>query len=186
MPARMSSRRQLDVAPLFSSQADVALYRVYGSTLVPRQRSPLTLVGGVCLHLLSLAAVAGPLTPPAKPNLLFINVDDLRPSIGAFGQPFMHTPHFDAFAERAVLFTRAYAVAPHCLPSRNAYMTGRRPDTSHVWSGGGLMNFRTLGPDWVTLPSFFRDQGYTAVGQGKVSFVRVVVALSLCGPFINW
>jgi arylsulfatase A-like enzyme len=118
----------------------------------------------------SVAPAAAPvgLTPPAKPNLLFINVDDLRPSIGAFGQPFMHTPHFDAFAERAVLFTRAYAVAPHCLPSRNAYMTGRRPDTSHVWSGGGLMNFRTLGPDWVTLPSFFRDQGYTAVGQGKV------------------
>jgi hypothetical protein len=26
-----------------------------------------------------------------------------------------------------------------------------------VWSGGGLMNFRTLGPAWETLPSFFRD-----------------------------
>ena len=136
-------------------------------------------------QLLMLAWPAMSAAPPAKPNLLFINVDDLRPSIGAFGQPFMHTPHFDAFAERAVLFTRAYAVAPHCLPSRNAYMTGRRPDTSHVWSGGGLMNFRTLGPDWVTLPSFFRDQGYTAVGQGKVSFVRFVVALHLCGLFIN-
>ena len=65
-------------------------------------------------------------------------------------------------------FNRAYAVAPHCLPSRNAYMTGRRPDTTKCWSGGGLYNFRTVGPDWVTLPSFFRDQGYFAVGQGKV------------------
>ena len=93
---------------------------------------------------------------------------DLRPSIGAFGQSFMHTPHFDAFSKTAVRFTRAYSVAPHCLPSRNAYMTGRKPDTSQVWSGGGLMNFRTVGPDWDTLPSFFRDRGYVAVGQGKV------------------
>ena len=80
----------------------------------------------------------------------------------------MHTPHFDAFSKTAVRFTRAYSVAPHCLPSRNAYMTGRKPDTSQVWSGGGLMNFRTVGPDWDTLPSFFRDRGYVAVGQGKV------------------
>jgi hypothetical protein len=112
-----------------------------------------------------LAAVAA---PPSRPNILFINIDDLRPNLGAFGQPYMHTPNLDTFSRTAVRFARAYAVAPHCLPSRNAYMTGRRPDTSQVWSGGGLMNFRTLGPDWVTLPSFFRDQNYTAVGQGKV------------------
>ena len=79
----------------------------------------------------------------------------------------MHTPHLDQLASRSVRFNRAYAVAPHCLPSRNAYMTGRRPDTTKAWSGGGLYNFRTVGPNWVTLPSFFRDKGYIAVGQGK-------------------
>jgi len=106
---------------------------------------------------------------PSRPNILFVNIDDLRPNLGAFGQLYMSTPHLDKFSRTAVRFTRAYAVAPHCLPSRNAYMTSRRPDTSQVWSGGGMMNFRTLGPDWVTLPSFFRDSGnYTSVGQGKV------------------
>ena len=114
------------------------------------------------------AAAAPPLSRPSRPNILFVNIDDLRPNLGAFGQPYMVTPNLDAFSRTAVRFTRAYAVAPHCLPSRNAYMTSRRPDTSQVWSGGGLMNFRTLGPDWVTLPSFFRDQNYTTVGQGKV------------------
>jgi iduronate 2-sulfatase len=100
----------------------------------------------------------------------------------------MSTPALDSLAARAVRFNRAYAVAPHCLPSRNSYMTGRRPDTSKVWNGGGRYNFREVGPDWVTLPSYFRSHGYTTVGQGKVfheySDPKVSIATAVASVFV--
>ena len=52
----------------------------------------------------------------AKPNVLFIAIDDLNDWIGALGgHPQAHTPHLDRLAKRGVLFTRAYCAAPSCL-----------------------------------------------------------------------
>ena len=41
--------------------------------------------------------------PPQKPNIIFISVDDLRPDIGAYGNPHIKTPNIDAFANEALL-----------------------------------------------------------------------------------
>jgi len=47
-----------------------------------------------------------------KPNILFIAFDDLRPLIGAYGEPEPKTPNLDAFAKEAVLFNKAYVNYP--------------------------------------------------------------------------
>ena len=50
-----------------------------------------------------------------------------------------------------------------CNPSRNSFLTGRVPDVTQVW------NFeRTVGAEMVTLPTYFRGQGYLVLGAGKL------------------
>lgn len=51
---------------------------------------------------------------PAKPNLLFMVADDMRPELGAYGQAYMHTPNIDAFAKTGTVFTRSYCQMAIC------------------------------------------------------------------------
>ena len=71
----------------------------------------------------------GPAPPHAK-SVLFIAIDDLRPELGAYGSH-VPTPHLDAFAKEALVFTNAYIQYSFCCPSRNSFMTGRRREHSH-------------------------------------------------------
>jgi hypothetical protein len=49
-----------------------------------------------------------------KHNILFISIDDLRNDLGALGVDYVYTPHLDAFAEQARLFSRHYVQVPTC------------------------------------------------------------------------
>ena len=104
-----------------------------------------------------------------RPNVLFIAVDDLNDWVGCLdGHPQAKTPNIDALAKRGVLFEQAYCAAPLCSPSRTAIMTGLRPSNTGIY--GNLNWFRDLPQykDWVTLPQYFRQHGYTAWGGGKL------------------
>lgn len=100
------------------------------------------------------------------PNVLFIAVDDLRPSIGCYGDEWAITPNIDRLAARGVQFNRAYCQVAVCNPSRASLMTGLRPDTLGVWTLP--IHFRESVPDAVTIPQWFRKFGYTAVSHGKI------------------
>lgn len=65
----------------------------------------------------------------ATPRLvLLLSVDTLRADrLGAHGGPPGLTPHLDRLAAESVVFTAAYAPAPHTLPSVAALLTGRYP-----------------------------------------------------------
>ncbi|MCA9072492.1 MAG: sulfatase-like hydrolase/transferase, partial [Planctomycetaceae bacterium] len=102
----------------------------------------------------------------SRPNVLFIAVDDLRPSIGCYGDPMAVTPNLDRLARRSVRFDRAYCQVAVCNPSRASLMTGQRPDQLGVWTLP--IHFREAKPDAVTLPQWFRKFGYTAVSHGKI------------------
>src|SRR5439155_12026295 len=60
----------------------------------------------------------------AKPNVLFIAIDDLRDWVGYLGDKQVKTPNLDKLAARGVHFTRSYCAAPVCNPSRTALLSG--------------------------------------------------------------
>ncbi|MEM8874134.1 MAG: sulfatase [Planctomycetota bacterium] len=101
-----------------------------------------------------------------KVNVLFIAVDDLKPAIGAFGDPLAKTPNMDRLAERGTIFTNAHCQQAVCAPSRVSLLTGLRPDTTKVWDLQTQM--RAALPDVVTIPGAFKGAGYASVGMGKI------------------
>ena len=74
--------------------------------------------------------------------------DDLRSDINYLHKihasnierfPKMHTPNLDRLASKSMVFKRAYANFPLCNPSRNSFLTGRRPETLGIFR-----NYQTL------------------------------------------
>ncbi len=104
--------------------------------------------------------------PRRRPNILFIAVDDLRPQLGCYGTPLMKTPHIDALAARGTLFRRAYCQQSICNPSRASLLTGLRPDTTGIYDL--QTHFRVNIPDAVTLPQYFKENGYRTRGLSKI------------------
>lgn len=110
----------------------------------------------------------------AKKNVLFLMIDDLRPQLSAYTGPYfptsispqMVTPNIEALARKSLLLQRAYVQQAICGPSRASLLTGRRPDTTHVYNLNS--NFRDVGGDFTTLPQFFKENGYASIGMGKI------------------
>lgn len=107
----------------------------------------------------------------AKPNVLFIAIDDLRPELGCYGSPIAQSPHLDELARQGMRFDRAYCQQAICSPSRASLMTGARPDQIGVIENTAY--FRELNPEAVTLPQHFISQGYEAVYCGKIYHGRM-------------
>jgi len=99
-------------------------------------------------------------------NVLWLLVDDLRPQLNlAYGQQETSTPALDALAAKSVIFERAYCQVSVCAPSRNSFLTGRRPDSIGVYNF--VDHFRSTTPDAVSLPQWFVLHGYVTLGAGK-------------------
>lgn len=108
--------------------------------------------------------------PKAKPNILFIAVDDLRPELGCYGSNIAVTPNMDALAQKGLLFNRAYCQQAICSPSRASLMTGARPETINIIENYAY--FRDENPDIITLPQHLQANGYETVYSGKIFHPR--------------
>ncbi len=114
----------------------------------------------------ALSQSAGARVDAAPPNVLFIAIDDLRPTLGCYGDKIAITPNIDRLASRGTVFKRAYCQQAVCSPSRLSLLTGRRPDTIRVWDL--RTHFREAIPDVVTLPQHFKHSGYHTQSLGKI------------------
>lgn len=105
----------------------------------------------------------------ARPNVLFIAIDDLNDWIGCLkGHPQAQTPHIDRLASRGTLFTNAHCQAPLCNPSRSSLLTGLRPSTTGIYGlSPGIRDVTGL-KSAVTLPQHFARHGYFTAHFGKV------------------
>lgn len=128
---------------------------------------------------------------PARASVLYIVVDDLRVELPMYGQLAIQAPHLMALAKRGMVFDRAFCNQPVCRcdhiqtvaivlpniavtsfaatwrsPSRNSFMTSRRPDKTLSWNFKN--HFREVGPEWTTLPSHFLHHRYVTLGTGKL------------------
>lgn len=116
----------------------------------------------LCLYLLTCH---GQLAMAAKPNVLFIAIDDLRPELGCYGATQVKTPHIDKLAAQGMRFDRAYCQVPICMGSRASLLTGILP-TAKRFAGDCRVDVDT--PNAATLPEIFKKNGYTTLANGKI------------------
>ena len=107
-----------------------------------------------------------------KKNILFIAVDDLKPVLSCYGDELIQTPNIDKLAQQGSLFSSAYCQQAISGPSRASLFTGMTPDHTQVWDLKTLI--RSKNPEVITLPQYFKNNGYESVGIGKIYDPRSV------------
>lgn len=98
----------------------------------------------------------------ARPNIVWIVVEDMSCHFGYQGETAVATPNVDRLAREGVVFDAAYVTCPVCSPSRSAMITGMYQTTigahNHRSFRGELK--RDLREPVRTLPEYFKDAGY--------------------------
>ena len=106
----------------------------------------------------------------AKPNILFIMVDDLgKEWINCYGADDIDTPNIDDLARGGLKFTNAYSM-PQCTPTRVSLLTGQYP-----WRTGWVNHWDV--PRWgvgyfdwkhyTTYARIMKTAGYATCAAGK-------------------
>jgi len=132
----------------------------------------LTAIASVCMPASLKAESVETNAQAPKKNILFIAVDDLKPLLGCYGDPLARTPNIDRLASRGSLFTSAYCQQAVSAATRASLLTGMYPDRTRVWDL--KTQIRSQNPDVVTLPQYFKENGYTVSGIGKIYDPRSV------------
>lgn len=122
--------------------------------------------------LTALFILLAPLCATAKPNILWIFVEDLSPWMASYGYPVNEgkTPTLDAMSKEGVRFTRCFVPAPVCSACRSALITGvyqTTTGTHHHRSSRTPESLIELPKGIKTLPQLFRDNGYATFNRGK-------------------
>jgi len=118
--------------------------------------------------------------PPAKPNILFVVMDDVgidqlahvfpdlppAPNYDAENQP--ETPNIDQIAGASVRFGNTWAM-PACSTSRAVFFTGRFPFRTHVLGALGPQDLANsmVSPFETTTPKLLARRGYESALFGK-------------------
>ncbi|GBP48284.1 Iduronate 2-sulfatase [Eumeta japonica] len=78
----------------------------------------------------------------------------------------VHLPNINKLAGKGIFFKNTFAQQALCAPSRNSILTGRRPDTLHLYD---FYNYwrETVG-NFTTLPQLLKNHGYETYSVGKV------------------
>ena len=125
----------------------------------------------LCLSLVLLLVVFFT-TAQDKKNVVFIAVDDLKPILGCYGNENIISPNIDKLAEKGAVFLNNHCQQAVCAPSRASLLTGLRPDNTKVWDLKTIM--RDHVPNVLTMPQYFRQNGYETIALGKIFDSRSV------------
>lgn len=128
-----------------------------------------------CLALAALASRSAEAAPaasaPARPNIVFIYVDDMRwDALGVVQReqgdkarfPWIRTPQLDRLASEGVRFRESFVVNSLCSPGRACVLTGR-----YNHHNGIIGNTQPFPVDAATLATQLRKAGYTTGYFGK-------------------
>lgn len=131
-----------------------------------------TVIPSVVTSLAALLAADRAVAKP--PNVVMIVIDDVAPQIHSVGQPSpVPTPNIERLASRGTWFTRAYADAPACCPSRTAMLTGVHSARSGVYYN--TQSYTRPGSwlaDAESMPAHFLRNGYLTASYGKLYHSR--------------
>ncbi|XP_019111475.2 iduronate 2-sulfatase [Larimichthys crocea] len=119
-----------------------------------------------CLLLLALHTLAAAARRKERKNVLFIVADDLRTSLGCYGDSVAKSPNLDQLASKSQVFFNAYAQQAVCAPSRTSMLTSRRPDTTRLYDFKSY--WRVHSGNYTTMPQHFKSAGYFTMSVGKV------------------
>ncbi|WP_040351570.1 sulfatase family protein [Blastopirellula marina] len=98
-----------------------------------------------------------------RPNVILVMADDQGwGDVGYNHAAPIHTPNLDQAAAEGVRFTRFYAAAPVCSPTRCSVLTGRNPNRSAVYAWGWPIR-----PQEITLAERLQAAGYATSHFGK-------------------
>ncbi len=103
----------------------------------------------------------------ARPNVLWISVEDINPLLGCYGDRYAKTPHLDALAAAGIRYANAHSMAPVCSASRAAIITGVAAGalgTHHHRSTVAAPRHLRL------LPAYLRDAGYFTSNCAKTDY----------------
>jgi arylsulfatase A-like enzyme len=99
-----------------------------------------------------------------RPNIILVMCDDLGwGDTGFQGSRVIQTPHLDELAAESLRFTRFYAAAPVCSPTRGSCLTGRHPYRYGIY----FANVGHLPEEELTLAELLREHGYATGHFGK-------------------
>lgn len=106
---------------------------------------------------------------PRQPNILWIVAENIDLDLGCYGAQHVQTPNLDRLASEGVRFTRVFATAPVCAPSRSAFMTGMYQTTTdtHPMRSHRNDQFR-LPPGVRPLTHWLQDAGYSTFNIGMI------------------
>ncbi|MCX7045022.1 MAG: arylsulfatase [Candidatus Sumerlaeota bacterium] len=123
------------------------------------------LLSALLLAPLAALYAANTPAPGAKPNIVFVLIDDLGyGELSCHGNPVFQTPNMDRLHAECVRFTD-FCVGATCSPTRAALMTGRHEFKSGVTHTTG--GRERLALDAVTLPQLLKTAGYATGIFGK-------------------
>lgn len=95
---------------------------------------------------------------PTRSNVVLVHCHDLGQHLGCYGAD-VESPNLDQLAGDGVRMENSFCTAPHCSPSRSSMMTGAYPHEN------GLMGLAHMGweldNDWMTLPKYLQEAGYS-------------------------
>ncbi len=131
----------------------------------------------VCWLFLASGVLA---TPAQRPNIVYINADDLGVMDVGFNSDRYNTPNIDRLRRDGMLFTNAYAPAANCAPSRAGVLSGQWGPRHGVYTVGNsdrgrsrdrklipTKNQKHLSPENLTFVEILRRAGYRTIHLGK-------------------